>query len=372
MSKYNFKINEQNFDIEDLGNSLNIQFQKLHEKYYLGSDFNYDEFVNEALTYFDIQEGNVGAHDNFFNNFTLIWQHLLHSLRYIEAEVLWSNALEIAYRWENANQSNRIHKGTPYYFWGVTCFLSKIYAKGFFLMHQALEEDKITHGINMPKFSPAYSFVALDYENQNQFFKHKVQEMANFVDLKLGIYRSTRNESLSLSDFKKRFLEETNLQDIVFYFVYELFNLKSLIKEIDQRFMKNTFSSLLQANIVFNLCLVIDNTIKNKNSGKWKFSEHLKFLSDMSLLSLTEQKISDLNRSFINNFSGALTDLLSSQYYFQDGSSINPIEEDLAISYGFRNFGAHRIEVQPIIYNNFERITDRILNGLFFTIERLY
>ena len=372
MSRYKFQINGHNIENEDLGNSLNIQFQNLHKKYIQGIDFNFDDFINEALSYFDNNIGNTGAHDSFFNNFSVIWQYLLHNKRHADARLLWDDALKIAYKWENNNQNNRIHKGTPYYFWGVTCILSEAYEKGFFLMHQALEEDKITHNVAVPTFSPAYSFVTLDYDKQDQFFRPKVEEIAKFVDKKLAIYRNTRNRSLTLPDFKKRFLEQTTIQDIIFYFVYQLFKLKSLIEETDQKLMQNTFSSLFQANIIFNLCLVIDNTIKDKNTSGKYYTDHLKFLSVSSQLTINQSKISELNSGFINNFPGILNDLLNSQYIFNDGSTLNPIEEDLAISYGFRNYGAHRIEVQPTIYENFEDITNRILNALFFAIEKLY
>jgi len=51
---------------------------------------------------------------------------------------------------------------------------------------------------------------------------------------------------------------------------------------------------------------------------------------------------------------------------------VQSIEEDLTITYGFRNFGAHRIEDQPVVYKNFDKISERILNALFFSIEKLY
>ncbi len=40
--------------------------------------------------------------------------------------------------------------------------------------------------------------------------------------------------------------------------------------------------------------------------------------------------------------------------------------------YGFRNFGAHKVEDQPVVYQNFDEISRRILNALFFSIEKLY
>ena len=371
MSKFMFKIGEKIFEIEDLGESVNSQFLRLYESHFSGRSFDLTKFRKEALDFFDHSDGNYHAHDAFFNNFTIIWRSFLNQGRFKNAEYLWDFALNIAYEWENKNQNKRIHKGTPYYFWGVTCILNGDLEKGFLLMHQALEEDKKTHQTNTPK-TPAYSFVTLDYENQNQFFRPKVIEIAKFLDGNLKSYRSSRGGTLTLSDFKTKFLEESTLQEVVFYFIFELFRLKKLLEEINQRLTQNVFSSLLQANTIFTLCLIIDNVIKQKNPNQWRFSEHLKFLSSRSSLNLNDQKIGELNNSFKDNFSNTLQKLLSSQYQFQDETKPQPIEEDLAITYGFRNFGAHKVEYQPVIYQNFDEISRRILNALFFSVEKLY
>lgn len=265
MSKFMFKIGEKIFQIEDLGESVNSQFLRLHESHFSGRGFDLTKFRNEALDFFDHSDGNYHAHDGFFNNFTIIWQSFLNQRLFKNAEYLWDFALNIAYDWENKNQNKRIHKGTPYYFWGVTCILNGDLEKGFLLMHQALEEDKRAHQTNTPK-TPAYSFVTLDYENQNQFFRPKVIEIAKFLDENLNSYRSSREGTLTLPDFKSKFLEESTLQEVVFYFIFELFRLKKLLEEINQRLTQNVFSSLLQANTIFTLCLIIDNVIKQKKS----------------------------------------------------------------------------------------------------------
>jgi len=371
MSKFMFNIGEKIFQIEDLGESMNSQFLRLYESHFSGRGFDLTKFRKEVLDFFDHNDGNYHAHDAFFNNFTIIWRSFLNQRRFKNAEYLWDFALNIAYDWENKNQNKRIHKGTPYYFWGVTCILNGDLEKGFLLMHQALEEDKKTHQTKTPK-TPAYSFVTLDYENQNQFFRPKVIEIAKFLDENLKSYRSSREGTLTLSGFKSKFLEESTLQEVVFYFIFELFRLKKLLEEINQRLTQNVFSSLLQANTIFTLCLIIDNVIKQKNPNQWKFSEHLKFLSSRFSLNLNDQKIGELNGAFTNNFSNTLQKLLSSQYQFQDGTTPQPIEEDLAITYGFRNFGAHKVEDQPVVYQNFDEISRRILNALFFSIEKLY
>jgi len=370
MSKFMFKIGEQIFQIENLNELMNSQFLGLYESHFSGRGFDLTKFKEEALRFFDQNDNNYSAHDGFFNNFTIIWQYFLNHGRFKSAENLWSFALEIAYEWGKKHQSKRIHKGTPYYFWGVTCILNGDLEKGFLLMHQALEEDKTSHQTNTPK-TPAYSFVTLDYEKQDQFFRPKVIEIARFIDEKLEAYRLSRCGTLTLQDFKLKFLEST-LHEVVFHFVFTTFRLKKLLTEVEQRLTQNIFSSLLQTDVIFDICLIVDNILKQKNPSRWKFFEHLKFLSSRSSLNLNEQRLKELGNAFKTDFSNTLQKLLSSQYHYQDGTAPSHVEEDLAITYGFRNFGAHKIENQPVIYQNFNEITQRILNALCFSIEKLY
>ena len=334
--------------------------------------------IVDPQTFFDQNIDNYDAHNWFFDQFTTIWNFFLNQRRFRSAEHVWELALISAYEWQDKNPNKRVHKGTPYYFWGVTCILNADSEKGFLLMHQALEEDKKTLKSDAPK-TPAYYFVTLNYERQDQFFKQKVEEIASFVDKKLGTYRSRTGGALTLPNFKSRFLENSTLQDVVFYFVFTIFRLKKLIEEIDQKLKENVFSTLLQANTILDLCLIVENVMK-KQINKPTMYELLIHLSNQLSLNLHKgskgsqnNNLSKLGIDFDGeNLGKTLKELLSSQYRFQDGPALQSIEEDLAITYGFRNFGAHEIENQPVVYNNFDEISRRILNTLFFSIEKLY
>ena len=376
------KIGDLTLTVVDLGESMNSQFYKFYESHFVGNEFAISKFKDEALSFFshnliDQNHNNYVIHDNFFNNFTPVWRIFQDQRRFKNAEDIWNMALGIGYEWENQNPNKRIHKGTPYYFWGVTCILDGDLEKGFLLMHQALEEDKETHNTNSPN-TPANFFVTLDYEKQSQFFRPKVIEIADFIDIKLENYRYSGRGSLNLSDFKSTFLEEPLLRDIVFYFVFEILHLKKLHMEIEQKLKQNAFSSLLEANMIFDFCLIVENAIKNQNKYKNNLDNQtirplIEFLSSKSSLNLAKNNnLNNLKEDFGNFFSNTIQNLLSSKYQFRDGTSPQPIEEDLAITYGFRNFGAHTIEDQPVIYQNFDAITGRILNALFFSIEKLY
>ncbi len=138
--------------------------------------------------------------------------------------------------------------------------------------------------------------------------------------------------------------------------------------------MESVFGSLLEANTIFDMCVIIDEAIKSKNTtpNKQRFIDQVKFLCSQATLSLNGGKVGKLNQDFMSDFSKTLSELLSSNYRYEDGKAPRPVEEDLAIAYGFRNFGAHRIEDQPVVYQNLQEIVQRILNSLFFAVEQLF
>ncbi len=371
--KFRFIIAGEPILIEDLGQTLNSQFMALHVAHLANGAFDFDDFDRHSRDFFDENPDEFAAHDKFFNNFSVVWRRYLAQRRFFEASQVWERALEIAYDWENQDPNKRIHKGTPYYFLGVTHILNSDLEKGFLLMHQALEEDKKTHNVDAPP-TPAHAFVTLDHEEQNQFFRQQVIEIASFLDEMLEKYRSQRGGTLTLMDFKSKFLADTGLQETIFYFVFTTFRLERLLKESGSTPTESVFGSLLEANTLFDLCLIIDGAIKAKNNtAKRKyFSDQVKFLSSQAALSLNAGKVGKLGQDFQSDFSKTLSKLLTSDYVYEDGTNPRPIEEDLAIAYGFRNFGAHRIEDQPVVYQNFADIVQRILNALFFAVEELF
>jgi hypothetical protein len=183
--------------------------------------------------------------------------------------------------------------------------------------------------------------------------------------------RKMRNRKMTLSDLRVRFLRNSLLEEQAFLFVFEIFHLK-LLAESNLGLAHNDFVSLLHAETIFELCIILDNVIRKKNPAKGQYIDHLAFLSSMMSLNLTKDRLGKINGCFKNDFPKKLTDLLRSQYTSPDGANIQGIEEDLVITYGLRNFGAHEIQNQPEISNNLEAIVQRCMNSIFFTITSLY
>ncbi|MBZ5529572.1 MAG: hypothetical protein LAN71_16955 [Acidobacteriia bacterium] len=359
-----------------MSNTLDQVFHNLNECYFLGKqkllfDIFHEEIRKAANAYFCPGQSHAD-HDAFFGRFTTIWLDLVRKRRYFEAIRVWNIALQLAFEWERNNGPHVIHKGTPYYFLGVTALLNNELENGFLLMHQALEEDKRALSSQTPP-TPAYFFATLDYAKQGQFFRPKVEEISRYLSERIDVYSGERNGSLTIDQFKKKFLECTNLEEEVFLLVFLLFELKKLIVDTGAQLKQNVFSSLIHTKVLFDSCLVVEKAIEFKNphsktGAKLYFSDEIKFLSQKSSSSIGDATVAKLNLDFKADFSKTIGDIIGSKYTLP----MSDIESDFSIAYGIRNFAAHRIEDQPVLYKNMEEIVQRLLNVLFFTVEKLY
>ena len=314
MSKFDYKVGGQKFVTKDYGNALNQQFVRLSEYILINKVFNQSAFCQEASSYFTTHTGNWVAHNNFFEGFTPIWQVLLRTGRFLKAYWLWELALECAKEWEKTNPTQRIHKGTPYYFWGMTAVLGGDLDRGFLLMHQALSEDMYLTGSSIPS-TPAFAFVSLEYEKRDQAFHFKVQEIAQFLESALETYRRTRSHALNIDELRSKLLQSADLSVVAFNFVFILFRLHLLLKKVESVVRKNEFAALLETNLLFNLCLVIDSIIHNKNTEKWQFIDHAKFLSVASGLSIQRPQLREINSAFKDDFPLMVEKLLSGKLH---------------------------------------------------------
>lgn len=224
--KFRLQIGTSTIELEHLNEEMNKGFRSLYQYYFSSHNFDIAFFKKISMNFFDeCQDSKV--HDKFFNNFTILWQVLIRNGSFLYAEQIWQLAVDIAREWEVSNQPVRkIHKGTAYYFWGTTCILKEDLEKGFLLMHQALEEDRQNRYSELVD-TPAYAFVKLDYKQQKQFFGNKVQEITIFLEERIMTYRSSRHGNLSLDQLKSKFLDNVDLVDNSFLFVYELLILRS-------------------------------------------------------------------------------------------------------------------------------------------------
>jgi hypothetical protein len=358
------------FEILSLDPDIDQAFADLYRALVDQQPCGLSDFRQAALEFFDRARGDATLQDRFFSNFSALANLHFNNEHWHRAENVWRVALEPALEWESQNPREFIHKGTPFYFWGMAAISRGELDLGYTLMHQAFEEDIRTHHVEHPQ-SPASAFATLDYDNVNQAFRHWPLSLAEFVDGFLASYRASRGRILQLNELRTRFLAFPRSLDLVFLFVYTLGRL-FLLDRVPDYALRSGFSGQLETNLLFDLILIIDGTIRTHNPGQQSFSMNAVFLSGQANLDLKQQMLQEqINQAFDHDFEATLTSLLDGGFRFRDSTSPSPMAADLAIAYGLRNHGAHNVSSIPTVWQRFPDIRQSLFNVLFLTVEIL-
>lgn len=365
-----FIIGGQTIQIESLDASIDDQFVLLHAAYFGREALKWTSFQEAAKAFFDKNpDPKSGLHDKYFNNFTVIWRSYLHAHNYDSAEEIWRKALSTALSWESQNPGKRTHKGTPYYFWGMTALERGDLDKGYTLMHQAVSEDTLTHGKQYPA-SPAFAFASLNYAEPAQAFREWLYRQMLYIDARQNLYSAAYGRPFILENFKDRFLVKPPTVDIGFLFAYSVARLMQLSK-IPAHALANGFAAQLESNLLFDLTLVIDGTLRAKNPAKWKFVHHAQFLLQTIGEPLTEQELGEVNQAFGAGFDPTLKAMLDGTFALASAKTLSRAQRDVSLAYGMRNRGAHDVTSTPTVWIRFADIEQALFNVLYMAVDRL-
>jgi hypothetical protein len=324
-----------------------------------------------AEQFFNSSAATRDTCDNYFENFSTLWMRSLHGQKYDRAESLWENSLRPVVAWEQANPGRFLHKGTAFYFWAVTALLRGDIDRGYLLMHQGVEEDKRSWGVDLTPTKPGFALVSIDAENPDQFFRQWVLDQAAFLGHLLGTYSARHSRSLGFFEFRRRFLSSTTNLDTLFLFAHSVARLMQL-KKVPRYSLQNPFAAQLEANILFDIALVIDAAIKEKNPGATLFSDQAAFLLRTSGSTLTVGHLTNHIQTAFGNFDAALKGILDGTFRLPGGVPLNRFERDVALAYGVRNRGAHDVSSSTMVWQRFDDIQETLFNVLFGTVDYLY
>ena len=365
-----FIIGGQTIQIENLDPSIDDQFVLLHAAYFGREALKWASFEEAANAFFDkYPDPNSGHHDKYFNNFTVIWRSYLNSRKFDGAEDIWRRAMSTALSWESLNPGKRVHKGTPYYFWGMTALERGDLDKGYALMHQAVAEDTLTYGVQCPA-SPAFAFASLNYAERAQAFRDWLYRQMRYIDARQNAYSATYGRPFILENFKDKFLLKPPNVDIGFLFAYSVARLMQLSKTPDHA-LASGFAAQLESNLLFDLTQVIDGTIRAKNPTKWKFVHHAEFMLQIVGEPLTEQELGEVNQAFGAGFDASVGAMLDGTFGLAGGKILSRAQRDVSLAYGMRNRGAHDVTATPTVWKRFAEIEQALFNVLYMAVDRL-
>ena len=356
--------------LNSLGSQMDQGFISLYSAHFGHQALCWEDFESLSIQFFTANPVPPGIHDAYFNNFTTIWSDFLSIGNYDKAEDIWRRALSPALSWESSNPGKFIHKGTPYYFWGMTVLLRGDLDKGYVLVHRAVEEDIRTTGKQVPD-TPGFFLASLNYAEVGQAFRDWVLQQAQYLTPKVEKYSSQYGRNFTLEDFRKRFLGAPPSTDIVFLFTYTIARLMRF-EAIPKHAIISKFGGQFEAHLLFDISLVIDAALRAKNPTKWKFIDQAEFLSQRASLPLTNKQLQDINSAYVANFDKTLEDTISGVLVLPDGTILSRIQSDIAVAYGVRNRGAHEVSFVPAILSHFNDILQILMNVIFLVADFLY
>ena len=364
-----FIIGGQTINLKSLGQPLDQAFISLYEAFFGHKAVNISDFETAALQFFDANPHPTNSHDDYFTNFTIIWNSFLSVGNFDQAEHTWDLALAPVLKWENSNTGKRIHKGTPFYFWGMTAILRGDLDRGYVLIHRAVSEDVLSNPTGYTN-SPAYALVTLNSQKVDQAFRGWVLQKTNLLEAFLDTFRKTCQRSLTLDAFQGRFLIKPQNRDAVFLLAYAVARLLKL-RQVPQYALESEFVCQLYLNLLFDITLVIDASVKQHNTQQWRFNEHAAFLSIKANLGISQAQLGSINGDFTNDFDKTMRDLVNGNYRLPGNTQLNGLARDLAIVYGIRNRGAHNLSTVRCVGDQSSELLQSSFNILFLIVETL-
>jgi hypothetical protein len=352
-----------------LGPPVEPLFEQFYHAYFTGQALPWAELDTAARDYFDQHPADPAAHNDYFNNFISLWQRMMAGQLYVDGERVWEQALQPALAWEQTHPGQRLHKGTPYYFWAMTAIMRRDMDRGYLISHKALQEDVDTSGQQNPA-TPGYALVSLDDTNLDQAFRAWVVHQAQYVEQLLNNYNNTHARNLTLADLRQKFLTNPPSIDTLFLFTYTLARIMN-VTDAPAHTRSNAFAGQVELNLLFDIALVIDASIHFKNPARWKFIHHAEHLLNAAGAPLTNQELRAVNDAFQQDFDTTLREALDGALTIP-GKALNRLQCDIALAYGIRNYGAHNTGTAPTIYNRFDDVQRALFRTLFTTVEYLY
>jgi len=342
------------------------------------------EFMQEVcealwtLSQTDIGAGYAAA-DAFFGSFTPTWNGLLQQRRVFDAVQLWVSVLTEVRDWEK--QSNKtVHKGTPYYFLGATHIFGGDYDLGFRYVYDAIEEDKSsdskTGHIGAYRNAPAYMLVSLVDSPKNFLYQPIVLPARRRIDQFLQQYRGSTSSTMKLTDFENKFLSSAVLEFQKLFFVYVLLEMIKRENAWDPAGIANDFTKMKNRDILFDLCLVIEEILKAKYSVGSISKGVYKLCSARRWLSSEDIDVGKLNENLSPMITGptapgpdvVVPALLDGTLTYR-GNRVGKEMSWLILAWHLRNYAAHELTPQEVLVRRYKETAQALMNALFLSLE---
>lgn len=313
-----------------------------------------------------------------FEGFSAYWiRNILTTGKHILGIGFWHKIIDYTKQWEQKNTPITIHKGTPYYFLGVNYFLLGDFDNAFVYFYSAIEDDKKLPEIGYPKKAPIYQTVTLVDNSFNQMYSYVVKPLRKILDGYIQNFQKDFDPNFSISDFDKKFLQNDNLEDISYFFVYNFMNLHDLNNKFRNDVLFNEFSKIKALDQFFNLVLVVDQILRHahlpsKFNGKTMYHP-IQWWSDKyahiskndfdTLIGINDLNLNDSTPGDV------VEDLLKLIKNPKQGISKDVYV--MLLAYHLRNHAGHNIDRHDVLISHYREILENLFYAIFLAVKTI-
>lgn len=309
--------------------------------------------------------------------FAEFWENeLLKNGLYITGFSFWQELISITLNWESRNLPFKIHKGTPFFFLAYNCLLMSDRDNGFTYLYNAIEDDKRLPQLNYPQNSPAYLTATMSDKPRNYMYP-LIRDMRLRLSNFLIIFNSSNSQGLTLSEFDRKFLLESDLSNTVYFFVYNFHFIFDYERNSNHLIRQNEFSRLRVLDLFFNVGLVIDQVLRYSatkhgttstyiiDSLRWWSNQHLG-ISQTQLDTILGSQGLQLNQSPPDVVIPTLL-----QYITNPPQGIPKELSTLLVFYKIRNHGGHNLNQQLVLTQQYDQIMQVLFDALFLAVRSI-
>jgi len=354
--------------INDLDPAIDAAFVAYYHECFAGQAPNAQAFDAAALPNLP-KLSSWMEHDAYFNNFTPHWNLLLQQQQPTVAARIWPWALRPVLALE-ARGVGPFHKGTPYYFWGMTALLASDFEGAYLLLNRAFEEDIRTHGTATPN-TPGFFLLTLNDQRVDQALASWVQFQAAGISGRLSQYRLLTGRRLDLPSFRQRFLSVPSMRHAVNMYCYAMAR-AGRFAGLPAQLWEGPFPSQVAFATIFDLCLVVDEALAPRFTKDWRFNYLAASLATAASLGLSGPELAEINSAFDSGLQPTLNALANGTFSLNSGKIVSGLGASLALTYCCRNWGAHTLAPAGLSAREYDILVAHVNNTLFLAVELLY
>ncbi len=313
--------------------------------------------------------------DLYFENFSAIGSMAAHRNR-----MLWMTVYRLVREWET-ERKHALHKGTLFYNWATESLLAGDIINAVVLLHRSHEEDRQHYG-DATIATPAYDFLTLRLKTSDALYPMTL-EMTRFVLDAIDGYREQTGHALRFRDVQEHFFgaQGAEIDDLKFYFLFSVLRclkLQTIFETgglADEKVAPMVFSIML-ANLLSvvetlqRLGLLADPATKPSHT----------FINYMTILAVRYRWTTDdkhyhaeIRNAHLTreNFETIVCSLLDGTYRTRRGRMLEPLERDMVLAYQLRNSVAHSLQSQHVLWREFPRVLQSVMNCFLLGVELL-